>query len=84
MSASGSFSRLAPFAQRSQEIWQQLRQESNVELDGMRLDGSSTRRRLAFPATVDGTATQAMAVMSEGELQAIIRSLQPAGARQPS
>jgi hypothetical protein len=63
--------RLAPFAQRSQEIWRQLRQESNVELDGMRLDGSSTRRRLAFPATVDGTATQAMAVMSEGELQAL-------------
>jgi len=63
--------RLAPFAQRSQEIWEQLRQESNVELDGMRLDGSSTRRRLAFPATVDGTATQAMAVMSEGELQAL-------------
>jgi DNA repair exonuclease SbcCD ATPase subunit len=63
--------RLAPFAQRSQEIWERLRQESNVELDGMRLDGSSTRRRLAFPATVDGTATQAMAVMSEGELQAL-------------
>ena len=63
--------RLAPFAQRSQEIWEQLRQESNVELAGMRLDGSSTRRRVAFPVTVDGTAAQAMAVMSEGELQAL-------------
>jgi len=63
--------RLAPFAQHSQQIWEQLRQESNVELAGMRLDGSSTRRRVAFPATVDGTATQAMAVMSEGELQAL-------------
>jgi len=63
--------RLAPFAQLSQEVWEQLRQESNVELAGMRLDGSSTRRRVMFPATVDGTATQALAVMSHGELQAL-------------
>ncbi|HEX9031894.1 MAG TPA: AAA family ATPase [Streptosporangiaceae bacterium] len=63
--------RLAPFAQRSQQIWELLRQESNVELSGMRLDGSSTRRRVMFPATVDGTATQAMAVMSHGEMQAL-------------
>jgi DNA repair exonuclease SbcCD ATPase subunit len=63
--------RLAPFAQQSQEIWQRLRQESNVELAGMRLDGTATRRRVAFPATVDGTATSAMSVMSQGELQAL-------------
>ena len=63
--------RLAPFAQRSQEVWEQLRQESNVELSGMRLDGSSTRRRVVFPATVDGTPAQALAVMSHGELQAL-------------
>jgi predicted ATPase len=63
--------RLAPFAHQSQEIWEHLRQESNVELAGMRLDGTSTRRRVAFPATVDGTATSAMAVMSQGELQAL-------------
>ncbi|WP_158610018.1 AAA family ATPase [Micromonospora musae] len=63
--------RLAPFAQRSQEIWDELRQESNVELSGMRLDGTNTRRKIAFPVTVDGTATSAMAVMSQGELQAL-------------
>jgi predicted ATPase len=63
--------RLAPFAQQSQQIWDELRQESNVELSGMRLDGSNTQRRVAFPATVDGTATSAMAVMSQGELQAL-------------
>jgi recombinational DNA repair ATPase RecF len=62
---------LAPFANQSQQIWEQLRQESNVELAGMTLDGSSTRRRVAFPATVDGTATSAMAVMSQGELHAL-------------
>jgi recombinational DNA repair ATPase RecF len=62
---------LAPFANRSQHIWEQLRQESNVELAGMTLDGTSTRRRVAFPATVDGTATSAMAVMSQGELHAL-------------
>lgn len=63
--------RLAPFAQQSQQIWDRLRQESNVELSGMRLDGTTTRRRVAFPVTVDGTATSAMAVMSQGELQAL-------------
>jgi predicted ATPase len=63
--------RLAPFARQSQQIWERLRQESNVELAGMRLDGTSTRRRVAFPATVDGTATSAMAVMSQGELHAL-------------
>ncbi|MEU8001141.1 AAA family ATPase [Catellatospora sp. NPDC049111] len=63
--------RLAPFASQSQQIWDRLRQESNVELSGMRLDGTTTRRRVAFPVTVDGTATSAMAVMSQGELQAL-------------
>ncbi|SHN47889.1 AAA family ATPase [Cryptosporangium aurantiacum] len=63
--------RLAPFAERSQQIWQALRQESNVELAGMTLDGSSTRRRVSFPAAVDGAAAPALAVMSQGELQAL-------------
>nr|BFE63973.1 ATP-binding protein [Dactylosporangium thailandense] len=63
--------RFEPFAQRSQEIWDELRQESNVELSGMRLDGANTRRKISFPARVDGTSTSAMAVMSQGELQAL-------------
>lgn len=63
--------RLAPFAQRSQEIWQRLKQESNVELSGMKLEGSATRRRVTFAATVDGAPAQAMSVMSHGELQAL-------------
>ncbi|MER7457499.1 AAA family ATPase [Micromonospora sp. NPDC126480] len=63
--------RFEPFAQRSQQIWEELRQESNVELSGMRLDGTNTRRKISFPAKVDGTGTSAMAVMSQGELQAL-------------
>ncbi len=63
--------RLAPFAAHSQRIWEELRQESNVSLGGMKLAGTATHRRVAFPATVDGTATSAMAVMSQGELQAL-------------
>lgn len=63
--------RFQPFAERSQEIWDELRQESNVELSGMRLDGTNTRRKISFPAKVDGTTTSAMAVMSQGELQAL-------------
>ncbi|MER7273454.1 AAA family ATPase [Dactylosporangium sp. NPDC000244] len=47
--------RFEPFAQHSQEIWDALRQESNVELAGMRLAGANTRRTIAFPAKVDGT-----------------------------
>ncbi|MEU6207376.1 ATP-binding protein, partial [Micromonospora musae] len=35
--------RLAPFAEHSQRIWAQLRQESNVELGAMTLEGSNTR-----------------------------------------
>ncbi|MET7666787.1 AAA family ATPase [Micromonospora luteifusca] len=63
--------RFEPFAQRSQEIWDELRQESNVDLSGMRLDGTNTSRKISFPAKVDGTTTSAMAVMSQGELQAL-------------
>lgn len=63
--------RLAPFAYRSQELWEQMRQESNVELSGMQLTGTATRRRVTFPASVDGTPAQALAVMSHGELQAL-------------
>ncbi len=63
--------RLAPFAAHAQRIWERLRQESNVELAGMKLEGARTRRRVAFPVNVDGTATSALSVMSQGELQSL-------------
>ena len=63
--------RLAPFAEHSQRVWEQLRQESNVQLGTMTLSGSGTRRRVKFPASVDGVdSNEALGVMSQGELQA--------------
>jgi recombinational DNA repair ATPase RecF len=63
--------RLAPFADLSARIWEMLRQESNVELGPIQLEGSSTRRRLSLDATVDGVPCAALGVMSQGELHAL-------------
>ncbi|MEU8298952.1 AAA family ATPase [Micromonospora sp. NPDC048909] len=64
--------RVAPFAEHSQRIWAQLRQESNVELGAMTLEGSNTRRRVAFPVSVDGADNgTALGVMSQGEMHAL-------------
>ncbi|MEU8130027.1 AAA family ATPase [Micromonospora sp. NPDC049049] len=64
--------RVAPFAGHSQQIWAQLRQESNVELGPMTLAGANTRRRVVFPVSVDGADNgTALGVMSQGEMQAL-------------
>ena len=64
--------RVAPFAEHSQRIWRQLRQESNVELGTMTLAGANTRRRIVFPVSVDGADNgTALGVMSQGELHAL-------------
>ncbi|MEU7971798.1 AAA family ATPase [Micromonospora sp. NPDC049089] len=64
--------RVAPFAGHSQQIWAQLRQESNVELGAMTLEGANTRRRVVFPVSVDGADNgTALGVMSQGEMQAL-------------
>ncbi|MDT7617871.1 MAG: hypothetical protein QOF00_5318, partial [Pseudonocardiales bacterium] len=46
--------RLAPFAEASQRVWRQLRQQSNVDLGPVRLDGTKTRRRVAMDVRIDG------------------------------
>ncbi|MEV5766009.1 AAA family ATPase [Micromonospora sp. NPDC052213] len=64
--------RVAPFAEHSQRIWAQLRQESNVELGAMTLEGANTRRRVVFPVSVDGADNgTALGVMSQGEMHAL-------------
>jgi hypothetical protein len=64
--------RMAPFAGRSQRIWQQLRQESNVNLGALTLTGTTTRRRVDIAVTVDGADSgAALGVMSQGEMQAL-------------
>jgi ABC-type lipoprotein export system ATPase subunit len=63
--------RIAPLAEKSREIWAALRQESNVDLGGIRLEGQKTSRRVVLQAAVDGSETEAFGVMSQGELQAL-------------
>jgi recombinational DNA repair ATPase RecF len=67
--------RMAPFAARSQKIWGQLRQESNVGLDGITLSGSGNQRRVNLDVKVDGHDAAALGVMSQGELHALGLSL---------
>jgi hypothetical protein len=62
---------LAPIAEQAARTWQALRQESNVDLGPVRLEGSATRRRVALDVTVDGEASAALGVMSQGELHAL-------------
>ena len=63
--------RLAPLTEKSREIWAALRQESNVDLGAIRLEGQKTTRRVVLHAAVDGSETEAFGVMSQGELQAL-------------
>jgi hypothetical protein len=63
--------RMAPLTQLSAEVWEMLRQESNVELGPVRLVGNSTQRRVSLDVTVDGVQGAALSVMSQGELHAL-------------
>ncbi|TDK99185.1 recombinase RecF [Mycobacterium paragordonae] len=63
--------RLAPLTKKSRQIWSALRQESNVDLGAIRLEGQRTTRRVVLRAAVDGSETEAFGVMSQGELQAL-------------
>jgi ABC-type hemin transport system ATPase subunit len=67
--------RLAPLAEHARAIWAQLRQDSNVSLDTIRLSGSRNRRQADVAATVDGLDSPALAVMSQGEVNALALSV---------
>lgn len=68
--------RIAPIAEAAKHAWSLLRQESNVEIGDLRLEGQATRRRVAITATVDGEdAGDALPVMSQGELHALALAL---------
>lgn len=67
--------RVAPIAARSQQVWEQLRQESGVDLSDVRLEGAGNFRRMVLDVSVDGAAGSALGVMSQGELHALGLSL---------
>ena len=64
--------RIAPFAKESQRIWQRLRQQSNIDLGTVHLEGTGQNdRRVELDVSVDGKPNAALAVMSQGELHAL-------------
>jgi recombinational DNA repair ATPase RecF len=67
--------RFAPIAEKAARIWEELRQQSHVELGRIQLTGEGTRRRVALDVTVDGVAGAALGVMSQGELHSLALSL---------
>ncbi len=67
--------RLKPIAAQARDIWHQLRQESNVDLVEISLEGKATRRKVVLEGAVDGKPTKALSVMSQGELHALALAL---------
>lgn len=67
--------RITPISEAAREAWAMLRQESNVDLGSLTLEGTSTRRRVSIEGTVDGHNAGALAVMSQGELHALALAL---------
>ncbi|WP_280439720.1 ATP-binding protein, partial [Nocardia cyriacigeorgica] len=67
--------RLAPIRDGVQQAWSMLRQESNVEIGGLCLEGSTTRRKLRIDSLVDGVAAEGLTVLSQGELHALALAL---------
>ncbi|HUQ42583.1 MAG TPA: AAA family ATPase [Candidatus Limnocylindrales bacterium] len=67
--------RFAPVADHARRLWDLMRQQSNVELEALTLEGSGARRRSELRVEVDGKPAQALGVMSQGELHAIALSL---------
>jgi ABC-type Mn2+/Zn2+ transport system ATPase subunit len=69
--------RLRPFADHSQRIWEELRQQSGVEWGDVRLAGTDKAavRKLVMDVTVDGEPASALGVMSQGELHSLALAL---------
>lgn len=63
--------RFAPIAAQAKANWEELRQESNVELHDIRLRA----RKAAFDVRADGAEADAFGVMSQGELLALAVSV---------
>lgn len=67
--------RLEPIAAQARTIWAQLRQESNVDLGDITLEGVANRRKATLSGSVDGEPTAALSVMSQGEKHALALAL---------
>jgi predicted ATPase len=74
-SATFQAQRLAPIAEAAKANWDELRQESNVSLDGFHLQRSGNARRAEVAVSVDGSEASAFGVMSQGELHSLAVSV---------
>ncbi|MEV7787743.1 AAA family ATPase [Streptomyces sp. NPDC088106] len=67
--------RLRPFAEQSQQVWQQLCEHSSVTLGSVTLAGTPGRGRVELDVSVDDMTAPAYSVMSQGELHSLALSL---------
>ncbi|MFD8765124.1 AAA family ATPase [Streptomyces mirabilis] len=69
--------RMEGFTSHSQRIWERLRQESNIDLKTVSLQGSEKAnvRKLVMDVSVDGEKASALSVMSQGEQHSLALSL---------
>jgi predicted ATPase len=67
--------RWTPIADQARQVWDALRQRSNVAIEDVALAGTGIRRRVEVKVTVDGVEGAALGVMSQGELHALALSL---------
>lgn len=67
--------RLRPISDGARHAWSMLRQESNVEIGTLSLEGTANRRRVQIDATIDGADAGSIAVLSQGELHALALSV---------
>lgn len=67
--------RFRPIARRAQLNWKELGRGSSVSLDDLELTGRANSRRLNLATSIDGQDGAALAVMSQGELNALSLSL---------
>lgn len=67
--------RLAPISNGAREAWSRLRQESDVDIGALSLEGTATKRRVQIATTIDGEDAGSIAVLSQGELHALALSL---------
>jgi hypothetical protein len=63
--------RFEPIAAEAIKNWEELRQQSSVEVERITLEGTGARRRVTLDVAIDGVAGAALGVMSQGELHAI-------------
>ncbi len=67
--------RFEPISKKTQEIWAELRDQSNVSLNAIEKPGLGSRRRLELSVGVDGVAASSLGMMSQGELHSLLLSL---------